>query len=123
MPKDQEVSDESPHKQEKSLLDMTPHQLRRRIRDLENLKKKDKTLLTILKDCKYLQINLAAKEKESARMKKSIRMGNFGEGSKPRRSSKGHEGLALQRKREKDAIIRDQAENLKDVRKTNNLVR
>ena len=48
-PKEEELSDPVSHKQEKSLADMTPHQLCQRIRDLENLKKENKKLLTILK--------------------------------------------------------------------------
>ena len=48
-PNAQEASDDAPHKQEKSLADMTPQQLRRRIRDLENLKKKNKNTIEDLK--------------------------------------------------------------------------
>ena len=48
-PNAQEASHDAPHKQEKSLADMTPQQLRRRIRDLENLKKKNKNTIEDLK--------------------------------------------------------------------------
>ena len=43
-PNAQEASD-VPHKQEKLLADMTPQQLRRQIRDLENLQKKNKNTI------------------------------------------------------------------------------
>ena len=67
----------------------------------ESQKEEEKTIDDLKKDCKDLQKNLAAKEKESARMKKSIRTGCVGEGSESRCSSKGDEGLALEGKKGK----------------------
>ena len=102
---------------------MTPQQLRRRIRDLENLKKKNKnTIEDLKKNCKDLQKNLTEKEKECVRIKKASERDLSEISGNHANQIKAMKELHLKEKKEKSTIIRDQAEKLQDLRKTNNLV-
>jgi len=79
--------------------------------------------LTVLKqDCKTLKTNLATKEKEFARMKKTSVQDLSEKVANHAAQVKAIRDLHSDEIKEKGSIIRDQADKLQELRKFNNLV-